>query len=81
MSKLATYGEACNGVNDGGIFGDGEAERREEPLHSVSIGSPDLLAIDPAVLWIVPSDRFLLFGPVSCIFVSGSKAVVLEPMF
>jgi hypothetical protein len=80
MSKLSTYAETCNGMNDRESLGDVQAERREEAQNSGRIGSFNLLTINPAVLWVVPSDSFLLLGPVSCVFMSGSKTVVLEPM-
>lgn len=80
MSKLSTYAEACNGMNDRDILGDVQAERGEEAHDSGQIGSLNLLTINPAVLWVVPSYSFLLLGPVSCVFMSGSKAVILEPM-
>jgi len=80
MSKLSTYAEACNGMNDREILGDVQAERREEAQNSGRIGSLDLLTINPAVLWVVPSDSFLLLRPVFCVFMSGSKTVVLKPM-
>ena len=80
MSKLSTYTEACNGMNDRESLGDVQAERREEAQNSGWIGRFNLLTIDPAVLWVVPYDSFLLSGPVSCVFMSGSKTVVLEPM-
>lgn len=80
MSKLSTYAEVCNGVNDRESLGDVQAERREEAQNSGSIGSRNLLTINPAVLWVVPSDSFLLLGPVFYVLMSGSETVVLEPM-
>jgi hypothetical protein len=80
MSKLSTYAEARNGMNDRNILGDIEAERREEAQDSGRIGSLNLLTINPAVLWVMPSDSSLLLGPVPCVFMSRSKTVVLEPM-
>ena len=81
MSKLSTYQKACNSMNLRETLGDVQAEWREEPQYSGRIGSLNLLTINPAVLWIMPSDNFLPLGPVSSVFMSGSKTVVLEPMF
>ena len=80
MSKLSTYAETCNGMNGRKVLGDVHAERREEVQKSGRIGSPNLLTINPAVLWIVPSNSFFLLGTVSCVFMSGSETVVFEPM-
>jgi hypothetical protein len=80
MSKLSAYAEACNGVNDREIWGDVQAERREEAQNGGQIGSLNLPTINPAVFWVVPSNGFLLLRPVSCVFMSGSKTVVFEPM-
>jgi hypothetical protein len=62
-------------------FRDVQTEWREEPQYSGRIGSLNLLTINPAVLWVIPSDSFLLLSPVSYVFMSGSKTVVFEPMF
>lgn len=80
MPKLSTYAEASNAMNDGDILRDVQAERREEAHNSGRIGSLNLLTVNPTMLWIVPFDSFLLLGPASCVFMSGSKTVVLEPM-
>jgi hypothetical protein len=76
MSTLSTYAETCNGMNDRERLRDVQAERREEAQHSIPIGSLNLLTVHPAVLWVMPSNSFLLLGLVSCVFMSGSKTVV-----
>ena len=81
MAKLSAYPEACNGMNYRESLGDVQAEWREEPQYSGRIGSLNLLTINPAVLWVMPSDSFLLLCPVSSIFMSRSKTIVFEPMF
>jgi hypothetical protein len=80
VSKFSTIAETCNGMNDRERLGDVQAERREEAQDSIPIGSLNLLIIHPAVLWVMPSNSFLLLGLVSCVFMSGSKTVVLEIM-
>jgi hypothetical protein len=80
MSTLLTYAQIRNDMNDRERLGDVQAERREEAQDSIPIGSLNLLTIHPAVLWVVPSNSFLLLGPVSCLFMSRTKTVGLEIM-
>jgi len=80
MSELSTYAEACNGMNGRKILGGAEAERGEEAQNGGPVGSLNLPTIKPAMFGVVPSNGFLLLRPVSCVFMSGPKTVVLEPI-